>query len=168
MAGTAAALLMAGPALAQHAQPDCAADAVPLPPELAGWLARGALSAAIDTLTLRAATVQPGRAVDLALVPTPSVRYALRPERPGGSVSHGGMVGFTVERAGTYRVAIGSAAWIDLVQGGKALASVGHGPGPACSGIRKMVDFALEPGSYVLQIAGNGAPTLPVLVTRLP
>ena len=49
-----------------------------------------------------------------------------------------------------------------------AAVSVAHGRGPACSGIRKMVDFALEPGLYVLQIAGNGGPSLPVMIARLP
>lgn len=36
------------------------------------------------------------------------------------------------------------------------------------SGIRKIVDFRLEPGVYTLQIVGNAAPLLRVLVTGLP
>jgi hypothetical protein len=107
-------------------------------------------------------------AVDLALAPTPGVTYALRPAHPGGSVSHGGMVNLTIADAGKYRIGIGSGAWIDLVRDGVSLDSVGHGHGPACSGIRKMVDFALTPGRYVLQIAGNGEATLPLIVARLP
>lgn len=164
----AAMLLSASPAVAQKAEPSCPADAAPLPAELAGWTGRAGLAAAVDPAALDTAMLAIGKGVDLSLQPTPSVRYAVRPENPGGSVSHGGLVGFAVDRAGTYRVAIGSAAWIDVVRAGTAAVSVAHGRGPACSGIRKMVDFALEPGRYVLQIAGNGGPSLPVMIARLP
>lgn len=163
-----AAVAVAQTATAQSTQANCPADAKPLPAPLAGWSAKTPLTAAVDTAGLAAAMLDAGKAVDLALRPTPNMRYALRPERPGGSVSHGGMVAFTVPAAGTYRVALGSAAWIDLVADGKALQSVAHGHGPACSGIRKMVDFALAPGNYTLQIAGNGSPEVAVMIARLP
>jgi len=159
---------VAQPVAAQSARPSCPGDAEPLPAELSGWQAKGQLDAASDPAGLASAMLIPGKAVDLALRPTPEVHYALRPERPGRSVSHGGMAGFSVPAAGTYRVALGSAAWIDVVLDGKAAASVAHGHGPACSGIRKMVDFTLEPGSYVLQIAGSGASDVAVMVARLP
>jgi hypothetical protein len=163
-----AMVLAASPAPAQQAQPNCPADAVPLPAELSGWSSRTGLTAAPDAAGLAGTTLAIGKAVDLALLPTPSVRYALRPENPGGSVSNGGLVGFTVDRPGTYRIALGSAAWIDVVRDGASETSVAHGRGPACSGVRKMVDFTLQPGSYVLQIAGNGSPSLPVMIARLP
>ncbi|ABE63535.1 hypothetical protein Nham_2757 [Nitrobacter hamburgensis X14] len=63
-----------------------------------------------------------------------------------------------VREAGTYRVALDSAAWIDLVRGRQAVISIAHGHGPACTGIRKIVDFPLAPGLYTLQIAANGQP----------
>jgi hypothetical protein len=31
-----------------------------------------------------------------------------------------------------------------------------------------MVDFDLQPGRYLLQIAGNGTVQLPLMVTKLP
>jgi len=164
----AATMLAAHPALAQQAQPDCPADAAPLPAELSDWANRTTLAAAADAAGLAGATLAIGKPVDLTLLPTPNVRYAVRPENPGGSVSNGGLVGFAVERAGTYRIALGSAAWIDVIRDGAAVTSVAHGRGPACSGIRKMVDFALQPGSYALQIAGNGSPSLAVMIARLP
>lgn len=160
--------VMPAAAQRQQAEAQCPADAAPLPAELSGWATRTPLTAAVNTGELARSTLTPGKAVDLALKPTPQVSYVLRPENPGGSVSNGGMAGFTVDRAGVYRVAIGTAAWIDVVHEGKAAMSVGHGHGPACSGIRKMVDFKLEPGSYVLEIAGNGSPVISVLVTPLP
>jgi len=98
----------------------------------------------------------------------PQVRYALRPEKPGGSVSHGGLVRIDVREAGTYRVALDSAAWIDLVRDRQALRSTAHGHGPHCTGVRKMVDYSLTPGPYILQISANGQPQMTVLLARLP
>ncbi|WP_254620937.1 homogentisate 1,2-dioxygenase [Sphingomonas sp. CL5.1] len=170
----AAALIVAAtPALAaQEAMPmparDCPATPVPPPAELAGWQGRTALSAASDPAGADAARIVPGKGVDAALLPTPAIRYPVRPAHPGGSVSHGGIFAFEITEAGTYRVAIGSGAWIEVVRGGQPATSTAHQPGPACSGVRKMVDFTLEPGSYLLEIAGNGAPRLPILIARLP
>lgn len=149
------------------APPDCTA-APELPPELAAWPDRTAQAAAADASDLPAARITIGKAVDAGLRPTPEVRYALRPEKPGGSVSFGGLYALTVEQAGHYRIALGSAAWIDLAQEGKALVSTAHGHGPDCTGIRKMVDFSLAPGRYLLQVSANAAPDMPLLVTRLP
>jgi len=55
-----------------------------------------------------------------------------------------------------------------VVSGGKAAASVAHSHGPDCSGVRKMVDFPLTPGTYTLQIAGSRQRAITVLVTPLP
>jgi hypothetical protein len=103
----------------------------------------------------------------MALLPTPRVAYPLRPEKPGGSVSYGGLARFTVDKAGTWRVALSTPAWVDVVKDGKASTSIAHGHGPDCSGIRKMVDYALEPGEYVLQVAANGSDKVTLLVTPL-
>ncbi|OJY67970.1 MAG: homogentisate 1,2-dioxygenase [Sphingobium sp. 66-54] len=163
------ALAAAAPAgTAATAAPACPATPAPLPAALAPWTEPASLTAAMNAAGLEAATLPLGAAKDLALSRTPQVRYAVRPERPGGSVSHGGMARFVVVQAGVYRVAMDSAAWIDVVADGKSLESVKHGHGPDCSGIRKMVDFQLAPGAYVLQVVGNGTPGVRVLVTSVP
>jgi hypothetical protein len=151
-----------------QAAPVCPRDAEPIPTALGAWADRKPLTAATDKASLGKAVLAPGTAVDLALADTPVVTYVIRPSHPGGSVSHGGMLTLTVDSPGTYRVAIGSGAWLDLVKDGTSLESVGHGHGPACSGIRKMVDFALQPGDYVLQVAGNGDARLPLLIAKMP
>jgi hypothetical protein len=163
--------LAAAPAGAQTmpmAASVCPAEAQPVPAELAGWPQRSPLSAATTIASVQGAKVVPGIGVELVLAGTPAVIYPLRPSHPGGSVSHGGLVSLTIDRAGIYRIAIGSGAWLDLVKGSTALDSVGHGHGPNCSGIRKMVDFKLQPGDYVLQIVGNGTASLPLLIAKLP
>lgn len=149
----------------QSAMPSatCAAVVAP-PPELAGWTVA---HAAVAGRTVAGATaLELGRGVTATLPHTPEVTYPLRPEKPGGSVSYGGLFAFDVAAAGRYRVALGSAAWIDVVRDGAALESVAHGHGPDCTGIRKMVDFDLTPGHYVLQVAANGTATLPLMVVR--
>jgi hypothetical protein len=58
---------------------------------------------------------------------------------------------------------------IDLVDGnGTAVVSAAHSHGPACSGVHKIVDFVLAPGTYILQISGNADRAGKVLVVRLP
>ncbi len=155
------------PMAAAALTPPCPAGAEPLPTPLAAWTARKPLAAATDTIALDRTTLDPGTAVDLTLAATPAVHYAVRPSHPGGSVSYGGMLRFTVARAGTYRVAIGSAAWLDVVDDHGVRESTAHGRGPACSGIHKMVDFDLKAGTYVLEIAGNGDAQLAVMIARL-
>lgn len=165
-------LLMLGtPSAGQQegaARHDCPATPAPLPAELASWAARTPLAAGTRVDRLRHATLMVGQAVDAALVHTSEVKYPIRPEQPGGSVSYGGIFAFTIAQTGTYRVALGSGAWIDVVKDGKAIESTAHGHGPDCSTVRKMVDFPLTPGSYTLQIAANGQAELPLLVTRVP
>jgi len=163
--------LLPAPLRAQEAASggrDCTASPAPLPPDLASWSARGSAQAARDAAGLSGARLAIGGAVDAALLPTGDVHYVTRPEKPGGSVSYGGLFAFDVTGAGTYRVALGSGAWVDVLRDGKPVASSAHGHGPACSTVRKMVDFPLKPGRYVLQVAANGEATLPILVTRAP
>ncbi len=158
----------ASSAVAQHEGHECSAETGILPQSLENWRSRQSAQAADEASTLRDAGLAVGTAIDAGLRPTGEVRFIVRPEKPGGSVSYGGMFSFVVERAGTYRVALGAGAWVDLLAGEKAIASIAHGHGPECTGIRKMVDFPLTPGRYTLQIAGNGTPSLPLMVARLP
>lgn len=144
-----------------------ACPAVTAPPaELSGWASPRPLGA--GHTAAQAAMLTPGVAVTARLPSTRDVKYAVRPEKPGGSVSYGGVFAFTLATPGRYRIALGSGAWIDVLANGKPATSVAHGHGPACTGIRKMVDFDLAAGRYVLQVAGNGAATLPLMVTKLP
>lgn len=168
LAATAAALSLPAHAGAeeQH-EPACTAPA-PLTGELASWAAPSPIEAAGNAKGLTAADLPMGQAADVKLLQTPDVQYPLPPEKPGGSVSYGGLVGVDIVDPGTYRVALGSGAWIDVVKDGKTVTSVKHGHGPACTGIRKMVDFPLQPGRYTLQVAANGTQRITMLVTRLP
>lgn len=166
---TTIALCLASAAGAQQTapRPDCSATTPALPPELAGWSSSVPRTAATSAGATSRASLSLGQAAQLRLMPTAAVRYALPPEKPGKPASHGGLASFTVATPGTYRVALGAGAWVDVVRDGKAVASVAHGHGPACSTIRKMVDFKLTPGRYLLQVAGNADPVIPVMVAAL-
>ncbi|WP_339348594.1 homogentisate 1,2-dioxygenase [uncultured Sphingomonas sp.] len=160
------ALLAAMLLQASGAASDACSAVVAPPAEMSGWASPRPLNA--GRTAARATMLTPGVAISARLPSTRDVRYAVRPEKPGGSVSYGGVFAFTVTTPGRYRVALGSGAWIDVLANGKPATSVAHGHGPACTGIRKMVDFDLAAGRYVLQVAGNGTADLPLMVTKLP
>ncbi len=147
-------------------EPTCAAPPA-LPPEFAGWPTPTPLTAATTASGATGASLAIGQAARLRLSPTPAVRFALRPERPPAPDTRGGLVAFAVVRPGTYRVALGAAMWIDVVQGGKAIASAAHLHGPPCSGIRKTVDFRLAPGRHLLQISGGKEASVTAMIAAV-
>ena len=140
----------------------CPATPAPLPTEFAGWKVMTATDAA--TGADASPSLQIGTSAKVTLRPTPQLHFAATMKHSGEPASFGGLLAFTVAKAGRYHVALGTPAWIDVVRAGATLPSVAHGHGPDCSGIRKMVDFDLAPGSYLLQIAGNEVPTVAVMV----
>lgn len=71
-----------------------------------------------------------------------------------------------VVEAGTYGIAVDQNAWIDVARDGAALNSNGQGHGPACSTIRRIVDFHLLPGRYTIALSRTQAPTVRLLVVR--
>ncbi|HEX3888321.1 MAG TPA: homogentisate 1,2-dioxygenase [Phenylobacterium sp.] len=146
----------------------CTAMDKTLPPELAAWTAQTPLAAAASAAGLRKASLTLGKAVTADLPQTPQVHFVTQPEKPGGTVSHGGMFELNIDKAGTYVVALGSGAWIDVLKDGKPLMSTAHARGPACLTLRKMVDFSLQPGRYVLQVSANAEARLPILLARRP
>ncbi|MEH0197007.1 homogentisate 1,2-dioxygenase [Caulobacter sp. CCNWLY153] len=167
----AAGLALTAPAALAQTQPDAAcAPGVEagLPPELAGWTAKSPLTAATSVADLPKAVLAPGLAYAAALSPTPEVAYAVQPEKPGGTVSKGGLFSLKVETAGSYVIALGTGAWIDVLKDGAAQRSIAHGRGPACSTVRKMVTFDLAPGDYLIQISANAQAELPIMVARKP
>lgn len=162
----AASVLMAlaTPATAQQATVACAASPATPPPGFAGWSKPLPLAAAATAV--RAPPIAIGTAARVALRPVATIQFVTPPQKPGDAASHGGLAGFTVTRAGVYRVGLSSGAWIDVIRDGKPLSSTTHGHGPACSGIRKIVDFQLAPGRYLLQLAASADPALTAMIVE--
>jgi hypothetical protein len=164
-----AALLASGAAGAQEMQaaPKCTEMVAP-PPALAGWTSKQDVSSALkaDGLAQAALTIDHG--ANVALHPTREVSYVTQPDKPGGSVSNGGLLAICIATAGTYQINLSAGAWIDLLKDGAAVLSTAHAPGPACTGFRKTAQFPLQPGRYVLQLSANADPTIQVMVSRVP
>jgi hypothetical protein len=143
-------LLQAAPAAA----PVCTATVAP-PAGLEAWSVAPGMTADV---------IAPGKNIALTLEPVDKVTFPLAPERKPAAGTFGGVYHVTVATAGTYRVALQNGAWIDLVRDGKSLSSVAHMEGPPCSGIRKIVDFALQPGTYTLQLSSAKAAQMHILI----
>lgn len=141
--------------------PACAAGAV-LPPDLANW-SRAASSKTIYGYGESRAADWPSLGAartTLSLHKAESLRYWLPPERKPDVFKYGGMVPIEVKAPGRLVVALGAGAWIDLVRDGKLVKSAAHSHGPACSGIRKMVEYDVAPGRYLLQISSAPAASI--------
>lgn len=150
-----AGLVLAGPMAPASAAPAASCPAKPdLPPELSGWARNSSNKTIYGYGDARAADWPPLAAArtGLALHRYESLRYWIAPEREPDPFKFGGMVPIVVKKPGRLTVALDEGAWIDLVRDGKVVKSVSHGHGPACSGIRKMVDFDVTEGRYLLQI----------------
>lgn len=151
-------MLGPGPLLASQ-QTECLAIPQPLPSPLSAW-------------SDRAVSVEVGERVSLGepkavtLVPLEEITWLRTPERPPAPDSLGVMLAFDIERAGNYSVAVDDGAWIDVVGPNGLVRSTNHGHGPNCSGIRKIVDFRLEPGSYALQISNSRNAIVRLLVAN--
>jgi hypothetical protein len=104
----------------------------------------------------------------VALVEARKLILVSPPGKPVGVDDRGGLVRLHVTLGGTYRLALGGKAWIDVVQKGKSVVSAAHQHGAPCSGIAKQVDFVLEPGDYTVQLTEAQTDALDMLVTRQP
>lgn len=109
------------------------------------------------------ATVHSGQAVRLGLHPVSQVHFTVPPHRAGDAKSHGGLVTFTVPATGTWRVGLGSGAWIEVVQDGRTVTSSAHHHGESC--IIKMVDFPLHAGSAGLELSASDDPEIRLQVS---
>lgn len=159
--------LLGAPAFAQqHDAPACAAMDASLPAGMADWNGGTAITTAPGPEHAGHVSLALGKGYAAGLKQKGEVTFGVAPEKPGGSVSYSGLFSFTIREAGNYSVALGSAAWIDVLENGKALEPASFGHGPECTTIRKKVVFALKPGLHVLQVAGNGAQTLKLMVAK--
>lgn len=167
-----AALAAAAPVAAQApvsvpAKP-CLGPVPALPSELAPWSSRTTLRAATEAAGLAAARIAPGKAIDAHLSTGAKVHFTDGPSRAKDVGDNAGMFAFSVDQPGTYRIALGSGGWVDVLEDGKAVTSSAHGHGAECSGIVKMVDFPLTAGEHVLQVEGSKEAVVAILIARLP
>jgi hypothetical protein len=143
-------------------QTACPASAEPVPPALAGWTAGPPMAAAAEPVSAPVAPI--GEPVEVALRSAADFKPAVSATRAAAADSHGGLVAIDVGRAGRYRVVLSNASWVEIVSKGSAIASTGHGHGPRCSGMRKIVDFDLPAGRHLIQLTGSPDATVRLMV----
>lgn len=106
------------------------------------------------------------RAYRIDLRASGEVQFAQPPERPEKAGAFAGVVKIDGFDAGFYHVTISDDAWIDVVQDGVRLKSVGFSGEKDCPGVRKSVRFRLEKGSAAIQISNSRQDALMLAVTK--
>ncbi|PDH69894.1 MAG: hypothetical protein CNE89_00390 [Sphingomonadaceae bacterium MED-G03] len=144
------------------ATPACAAPA-PIAEPWTAWSQTGEANAGIDATD--APALVPGKPMETVLVPVGQVRFAAVPGK-GAKEGYGGLFSLSLKEPGRVGIALSGAAWVDVVTEAKAAASVEHGHGPECSGIRKIVWFDLSAGRHIIQIAGAQARSIHVMAAE--
>ena len=105
-------------------------------------------------------------ALDLLPVATASLPRA--PERVPKPGTFAGAVTFDAPHSGTYQVALSDVAWIDLIQGDVARKPSAFSGAGGCPGLRKVVRFDLDAGTFVLQVSGAPGDRLSLVVEAVP
>lgn len=114
------------------------------------------------------AVLKLGEAARVSLVPLAEARLPAELRKASNRGGFAGHVTVQIVEGGTYSIALGDRGWIDLERGRTTLPSIAHRHGPACSGITKIVDFSLQPGSYAIQVSGIAQPSTTVMIVRAP
>ena len=103
----------------------------------------------------------------VALVPLVDAKLPMPPERSpksqdtfGGSIQIGAPV-----KAGTYRITLSSAGWIDVVQDGHRVRSTAATGATGCEGVRKSVKFELAASPFTVQLTGIEANTIGLVIS---
>lgn len=154
-----AALFAAAPALAQEAV-GCAAFKWPLDRERA-LLANPTQAASGAEISAS------GAAVTVALLPLANANLPLAPTRtPKYPNSYAGFLrAAALPKAGIYRVTLSHGAWIDVVQDGRTLRSVGFTGSKGCDGVAKSVKFDLAAAPFVIEVSGTSAHNVGLVIT---
>ena len=106
----------------------------------------------------------------LGLQPQENVAFVTPPSKK--MLSDGAFAGvlrFRVAQAGTYRVAIDSGFWLDIVQDGKSLTSIDFNGSQDCAGPHKIVVYELPANAdLVLQASAASTARARLSITRVP
>ncbi len=150
----------------------CPAMAQDKPPcDQFDWSVKRELALLKDTdleTVLSGATIAslPSQGVALELMPHAAVEYVQAPGRaPKSEGSFGGVLQvLNVDKAGAYNVTLSGEGWIDIIQNGKAVASIAHTGKKDCETLRKSVRFEFQTGPAAIQISGVAATQIKLAV----
>lgn len=155
-----AAMLCTGQAAAQDLS-GCEKFAWPLARERAWFAAPGKQSVPSGTNLDKLPTA----AVTVTLEPANRAKFALQPERAVSADKYGGSMSLPApDRPGLYQVTASGDAWIDVVQDGRFVKSVGSTGRRDCPGLRKSLRFDLRQAPFVIQVSGVASETITLAV----
>ena len=97
------------------------------------------------------------------------VKFAIEPAKSTSDEgAQAGLVSFRTAHAGRYRVSIASGHWLDVVDGGKAVASRDFRGQRGCERPRKIVEFELPAEhEFTLQFSGAAEAEVVVAITEV-
>ena len=103
----------------------------------------------------------------VALVPLAEAKLPVAPERePKSQDRFGGFIQIAAPvKAGTYRITLSSAGWIDVVQDGQRVRSTAATGAIGCEGVRKSVKFELAASPFTVQLSGIEANTVGLVIS---
>ena len=103
----------------------------------------------------------------VALVPLIDAKLPIAPERsPKSQDTFAGSIQIAAPvKAGTYRITLSSAGWIDVVQDGHRVRSTAATGATGCEGVRKSVKFELAASPFTVQLSGIEANTIGIVIS---
>ena len=146
--------------LSAQAAPGTCGNPLPLAEPWTSWPQSGDVMAGATVST--APRIILGKPVTATLRPAAQVQFAVRSGKSAAK-SYGGLFALAVKDPARIGVALSAAGWVDVATGTTVRASVGHGHGPDCSGIRKILWFDLPPGLHVIQLSGAMASSIRIM-----
>jgi len=109
------------------------------------------------------------RLYELTLAPHEQVQLPVADRKAhGAGTGFSGLVRLQIPAAGSYRVSVGSQMWVDLVSGSMLIATSDFAGQHGCDAPHKIVQFDLQPGTFILQMSGAAGDHVRVTVTRAP
>ncbi|MEO5759574.1 MAG: hypothetical protein ABIQ51_22280 [Mesorhizobium sp.] len=105
-----------------------------------------------------------GQAVNFALAPVDTISFAMPPEHAPVAGTFGALASVTVPPEGQLQLSLSDEAWVDVIQDGHAMKSVGFSRVKTCPGIRKSLRFKLSAGQATIQFSGANTRDLKVAV----
>jgi hypothetical protein len=109
------------------------------------------------------------RLYELQLAPQSEVKMVLPPGRnPKLQDGFAGMVRLQLPHAGTYRISLDTAAWVDVIGDGQMINSADFQGHAGCRAPHKMVQYVLPAAhAMVLQISDAAGPALRLTITAM-
>lgn len=112
----------------------------------------------------------PGKALQLKLQPQAAAALPVTPQKPPRNATpFAGTLAVGAPAApGSYAVAMSAGGWVEAIQDGRSLRSVAFSGATGCSGLRKIVVFAIEAKPLTLQLSDVASELITIAILQAP